>query len=432
MHSHMTLHATSMPCDPIHQLRCFFQNKKQRTIHLLLLFWSGLMETWLVFACLSMDIIIVSGLDNVMLTLSLALVVGSYNIDIICDDAAQNLQTWPWQYSRPQDTHTVAIVTILYTVYINFIEEGARRKPPKKVGTLPRHKQEPSHHTSADHNGTSRLGTTEGTRRTPAQLAPLRPSGAKKLPRSHYSVPSELNSLRQELNTHLGHHNRVTEAWHSNPASHNASLQPSQHGSRISSQHSSRISSQHSSRLSSGVTRPHAMGVYHARASSYHEEGNEMDDLTFHEVGSYSLPRPSKKRFTVSPTESSSSILPSITSTGRVTKEKTRNTSGWQRTHLEKPKNGYPSPCGIDYKAETELDVDEVVKEIQRVAQSLKIRDVERKGLRNVLCTWNGVKIQISVSKELGECTLTFLWISGGDLVSYKDKREKIVKRVKL
>lgn len=166
---------------------------------------------------------------------------------------------------------------------------------------------------------------------------------------------------------------------------------------------------------------------------------NEIDDLTFHEVGMSTFPRSSKTKskkstFVVEyPSKCSNNtlpLLPSITlpqATGKRV-QKTRTTWGQQGIYSKRSKNGYHSHRGIEHKVDTELDVDKVVKEIQKVVHSFTIQDTEREGARTVLCTCNGMKIQITVSKEQGTCKLNFQWISGGDLTSYNKKRERIAK----
>lgn len=238
-------------------------------------------------------------------------------------------------------------------------------------------------------------------------LAPIRhPPG--RLRRNTFSTPAALNQLKHDLDSKLGPQNSsIPQAWHSNPSSRN----PSRHGSR-----------QPSSRM---VREPST----HSRTSSFEiPEDSSIDIIEFHEVETSTFPRVSKKKrmFSIDSSDSisESSHLPSIRE-GR--------SSSWskKRSHSDtspEKKNGYQSHKGY----RTELRVDEVLTEILRVATSLKMKEAEPVTGNRVVCTWGGVKIQISISKHDSVCTLVLQWISGGDNASYREKCEKLLKKIKL
>lgn len=80
----------------------------------------------------------------------------------------------------------------------------------------------------------------------------------------------------------------------------------------------------------------------------------------------------------------------------------------------------------------TELSVDEVLMEILRTARSLKIREVEKNGPSSIEYTWSGVKTRVIINKEHCNCKLSFQWVSGGDMISYREKCDKLSKKLRL
>ena len=206
----------------------------------------------------------------------------------------------------------------------------------------------------------------------------------------------------------------MKEAWRSNPVSRAASRQPSRH----------------SSRHPSGVTRPNntTSTSSHSRAASYDEQArdHEEEELTFHDVSSQTLPRSHRFRSqTVS--ESPSSTLPSIINPqGTQTSERLH---GRSRAHSESFKNGYTLPNGVDLK---KVELSGALNEIEKAAYGLKLRDVERRGYNSVICTWNGIKIQVFVNKEQDTYKVSYSWLSGGTMKSFMEKRDKLAKRIKL
>lgn len=232
------------------------------------------------------------------------------------------------------------------------------------------------------------------------------------LKRNHYSTPTALNMIKDDLSNKLPNQTRgaggggVTHAWHSNPSSRNPSRNPSRQSS-------------------SRNPRPNPA---HTRTSSCDMNESE-DDLVFHDVRSNTLPR-SNKKATFSISDSNESIastlshLPSINETPSV--------QGWKRKNCTWPEktNGFNPSNTVEIR--TEMDVVEVLTEIMRAAHSLKISEVDKNGPSSVVCTWGRVKMLVSVSKERFNCKLHFQWLSGGDAVSYREKFDKLSRKIKL
>ena len=209
----------------------------------------------------------------------------------------------------------------------------------------------------------------------------------------------------------------------------------SKHGILIQPQEMHPDPSRSGSRQPSGTMRQApSIGAIHNRTVSFDIDdlsSTDKDDLIFHPVESNTLPR-SNKRFTLgSPAASitdTSSHLPSIT-------EKNPSSSWNKRRYysdsFQERKNGYTTRS-IDIK--TELNTNEVLTEILRAAHSLKMREVEQVSGSKILCTWSGIKFQLSIStnKDYSNCKLMFHWISGGDLTSYKEKCDRLLKKIKL
>lgn len=252
-------------------------------------------------------------------------------------------------------------------------------------------------------------------------LAPLRHGIPK-----NYSTPTALNLLRNDLHSTLGPVNHgVTEAWNSNPSSRNAS----QHSSRNPSRQGTRKPS-----MPSRVGQPYSNEVSRrTRAISMGSELNnteEEDEMVFHPVQSNSLPRRSsnQKLFSIgSPSESvaDSSHLPSITG-----KDPTNFFTRRKNASPERRKNGY-TPHTKTAEIRTDLGVDEIITKLIAVTHSMKMREIESSGSK-IICTWSGIKFQVSVSREDSDSgKLTFQWVSGGDLNSYGEKCDKLLRKLK-
>ena len=206
-------------------------------------------------------------------------------------------------------------------------------------------------------------------------------------------------------------------AWSSNPSSRNPSRNPSRQGSR-----------QSSGRMPRAISH----GTIHARTSSYDTSDGtssiDQDDLVFHEVKSNSLPRSNHKKAAImSDSVESINTLPSITETPYVNPT-------WKRKRSISPekRNGF-ARSEITMEIRTEMSVDEVLTEILRTSQGLKIREVVKNGPSSVECTWGGVKIRVVVIKEhYDNCILSFQWMAGGDVISYREKCDRLSKRLKL
>lgn len=286
------------------------------------------------------------------------------------------------------------------------------------VGERPSTRQQPINNSSVTQK--QRQGSPPNQYRYSAPsevLAPVRPPATLK--RSHYSTPSALNMIRDDLSNKLPNQSNgagVMQAWHSNPSSRNSSRNPSRQGSR---------------QTSGRMPRTTSNGTFHARtASNDTSEISTGDELVFHDVRSNTLPRSKKATFSIS--DSSESInstvshLPSITETPPV--------PAWKRKRSEsspEKRNGFTHSEAVEIG--TLLSVDEVLAEILRAGLSLKIREVEKSGASRVTCTWGGVKFLVLVSKErFDTCKLTFQWLSGGDAVSYREKCDRLSRKLKL
>lgn len=235
----------------------------------------------------------------------------------------------------------------------------------------------------------------------PETLAPIRTTVTLK--RNNYSIPSALNALREDLSDKIpgGGGGGVMQAWHSNPSSRNPSRNPSRQSS-------------------SRNPRPNTI---HGRTSSY--DTNEIDqDELFYDVPTYPF---SKKTVSDSSDSLASTFspLPSINET-RSAKPSKRKRS----TPPPERKNGHTRS---EVVIRTELGVEEVIAEIMRAAHSLKIREVDKTGPSSLTFTWGGVKMRVVVSKEqYFECGVNFQWISGGDPISYREKCDKLSRKIKL
>lgn len=246
-------------------------------------------------------------------------------------------------------------------------------------------------------------------------LAPVRLTHTM---RRNYSTPSALNQIREDLNSQLGPNSSgaggVINAWHSNPSSRNPSRNPSRQGSR---------------QPSGQMTRAVSNSTIHSRHESYDADDDHQDDLVFHDVWSNSLPRTSKKKiFTIgqdSTDANSHSHLPSISEATSATRKRAYTDI------LPERRNG-SSPQIKVVEIKTELGVNEVLTEIIRAAHSLKMRDIEQIG-SSVMFMWNGTKFQVSFSRNhSSNCRLTYQWLSGGDLQTYKGKCDKLSRKLRL
>ncbi len=256
----------------------------------------------------------------------------------------------------------------------------------------------------------------------PQQLVPIQqqPSGSR-LKRNHYSTPSGINEVREQLRTHLPHQAPVREAWRSNPGSQAGSRQPSRH----------------SSRQPSGVTRTSnnsSITSMHQRAASFDDQaGNkdaEEEELTFHQVSSNTLPRSHRYRSRTISGTSNDSTLPSIkdSQTAHLGNKHTSSQSR-SRATSDTFRNGYTSSGVTDSKPAELLDA---LNKIERAAYNLKIRDIERSGYNKIICTWNGIKIQVSVNRDQDGYKVSYSWLSGGNVKSFEEKRDKLAKRIRL
>ena len=258
---------------------------------------------------------------------------------------------------------------------------------------------------------------------TTSTLVPLNTSHSP-IKRSPQSNPAVFKEIRDEFASKLdqnGGGGGVMQAWRSNPSSRNQSRNPSRQGSR---QSSSKMR-----RAVSNLTIPNR--------SSLHEDDltvSDPDDIVFHSVHAHTLPKP-RKIFSVGSSESinDSTHLPSITERDSFSRQVNRkrhfSDASERRTH---GRNGYMTGMTA-LEARTELGVEEVMRELARVANSLKIREMEQISDSNMICLWDGIKIQVSVSKpDYTTCKLSFQWLSGGDMNQFREKRDKLFKRLKL
>lgn len=161
----------------------------------------------------------------------------------------------------------------------------------------------------------------------PDILAPIR-AAPTNLKRNHYSTPSALNAIRDDLSDKLPGGRGVMQAWHSNPSSRTSSRNPSRQSS-------------------SRNPRP----AVHGRTSSYDSSETNQDELVFHDVRSNTLPRSKKPTFSISDScesiASTLSPLPSIieTSSVQVSKRKRSNSP------TEK-KNGFTRSETVEIRTE--------------------------------------------------------------------------------
>ena len=164
----------------------------------------------------------------------------------------------------------------------------------------------------------------------------------------------------------------------------------------------------------------------------------EPDELVFHEVHdvrSSTLPHPGykskKKLFSIGQDSVESMAdhpyLPSISEDHR--------SGGSRRSHsvsaLQEKRNGY-NPQTKTVEVKTDRGLNEILSEILRVVYSLKLKDVEKVG-SSVMFSWSGMKFQVSASRVHGtSCSLTYQWLSGGDLQTYRERCDKLTKKLKL
>lgn len=252
--------------------------------------------------------------------------------------------------------------------------------------------------------------------------------------RNHYSTPSALNQIRENLASTLPPNSTtggVINAWHSNPTSRNHSRNPSRQGSRHPSGRMPRATSNNAIHTRAGST--------DAADPSSFSFTNEKDDLTFHEVWSNTIPRTRSKNkvFTIggSPEPDSLTELSHLPAIMERT-QPAHNGAGrkkWKSDGAEK-RNGFVSSTShirtLDVR--TELGANEMLTEIIRAAHSLKLKEVEPMA-SGVICTCSNLtKFSVSFVREHPTlCTLNFHWISG-DLQTYKEKSEKLSRKIKL
>lgn len=201
------------------------------------------------------------------------------------------------------------------------------------------------------------------------------------------------------------------QAWHSTPSSRTSSRNPSRQGSRQSSSRNPRSN------------------TVHTRASSYDTSETNQEELVFHDVRSNTLPRPSKKP-TFSLSDSYESITSTISPLPSINETPAVQVGKRKRSISPEKKNSFT--CSDTVELKTELGMEEVLTEIIRAAHSLKIREVDKQGPSSVVCTWGGVIMLVVVTKEHFNCKLNFQWLSGGDVISYREKCDRLSRKIKL
>jgi len=269
-------------------------------------------------------------------------------------------------------------------------------------------KKESSSRRDEQSSSTSRQSRPYPTRRISPnqqqQLIPiLEPPVSSR--RNNQASSSGMNDFKERLRNQLpSSQGQVREAWRSNPASRAGSRQPSRAGSRHPS----------------GVAKPSNTSStnVHTRALSYDDyaEDGDREDIKFHEVSAQTLPRSHRIRsHTIS--ERRSTTLPSIGNT---------------QSSNENPSFSSRSRTLSDTFRYGHMEFADALNAIEKAASSLRIRDVERRGYNSVVCQWNDVKIQMFVKKEQGTFKISFSWLSGGNVKSFNEKRDKLAKRIKV
>lgn len=291
---------------------------------------------------------------------------------------------------------------------------------PRKTSTLPRRKKSQERQ-QRDISPPPDPYEFDIPHRPETQLAPIRHPPT--LPRNSYSHPKELFQLRQNLRDQLHPPtSRTTPAWHSNPSSRNSSRQPSRAGSR----NPSYVTSQdHSNSSLSHPPPPH-----HNLTSSELTDPDNMDDIQFHQVASYTTtvsPKhaPVKQAMVQlhSPEEEEGLHFPTISN--RVRK---RSPEGEVHKAPHHRTNGFLHHHG-EHMVKTDLGVDAIISEILRAASDLKMREFEERARNTIICLWKKIRFSITVTKDMrnGACRLNFQWLSGGDHKSYTDICRKMM-----
>lgn len=242
---------------------------------------------------------------------------------------------------------------------------------------------------------------------SPTEPLATSPPQGKGMPRN-YSHSKALNQLRRDLREKL-HPLPVSNAWHSNPGSHTHSRNPSRPASRAPSSTSTRGSGS----TTSGLGEP-----------------DEDDDIVFHPVKTNTLTRtsPGDKLFPlVSPDADVETRLPSLSP------HHLPQSRAGRRTYPEMPKrkNGYVMTNDA-VEIQTDLSLDAILSELLRVTSNIKMRESEQIG-NAITCSWKGVRFKVSVSKDHHDvCRINFQWYSGGDLNTFKELRDRLVKKLRL
>ena len=294
------------------------------------------------------------------------------------------------------------------------------RIKPWQAHTLPRQrashtKYEPPNHVERNHRYQNVVEDSDPPYEFDYTTSPTEPLAAvpphgKGMPRN-YSHSHALNQLRKDLRDKL-HPVPVSNAWHSNPVSRNHSRNPSRSGSRVPSSTSTRGSGSTTSGLG---------------------EVDDEDDIVFHPVKTNSLPRTSQggKLFSLVPSNAEvETHLPSLS----LNPHHPPQSRAGRRAYPEMAtrKNGHVLLSKDALDIQTDLSLDAILSEVLRVSSNLKMRECEQIG-NAITCTWKGVRFKVSVSKDHHDaCRINFQWYSGGDLVIFKDLRDRLVGKLNL
>ena len=160
----------------------------------------------------------------------------------------------------------------------------------------------------------------------------------------------------------------------------------------------------------------------------HNTDSERPDELVFHQVKSHTLPKHGNRNSVYSEISDKESerYLPPLYS-----KPPTRSSRRNNSDQIHKRKNGYLSEAG-SIEVKTDLSMEAIISEVLRVADTMKMREIEQSANNTVTCSCRGIRFQVTVSKDLHNvCRMLFQWLSGGEHDSYKTICDHLTQLIK-
>lgn len=237
----------------------------------------------------------------------------------------------------------------------------------------------------------------------------------------HHSRPgtnaqnrAQINQLRENLEKTLHPPPASTKAWYSNPPSQIGSKNPSRQGSRNPSRAASR----------------HPSGPLN-RIAPYTSEHDKQEELVFHQVDSHTLPKYGKRNSALYSDVTDEELERHLPPLQAKPPTRASRRTHHSETQVPRRKNGYLTEPGF-IEAKTDLSEDAIVSEVLRVAENMKMREIEQTAPNIVMCLHKGIRLQVMVHKEkTGLCRLMYQWLSGGEHDAYKSICDSLTRFIK-